>query len=734
MPSGSGKGGGIGARITRASGSNLALSFMCLTREKRAAMSSFYAFCRVVDDVSDNWDSSPEEKRRELAGWREEIKACYLGQPRTDLGRELAQVVQRYLVPPELLFDILDGVGMDVEPGRFATFDELAVYCYRVASAVGLVSINIFEYRNPATRDYAHALGMAFQLTNILRDVFYDLAEYGRIYLPADEMAEYGVSEEDLRAGRMTEGMRGLFKLQAHRAEHYFSKARALLPPEDRSNLEAAEIMTAVYHDLLGKLVRSGFSTPQRTVRLTKWEKMRAVFRARRAVKRPVLMCRPPARVVVLGAGYAGVAAAVALSRAGHQVELLEAKAYTGGRAHSFREARTGLVLDNGQHIFMGCYHACLDLLEHLGVEGKLDRQGGMEVPYRSVRGGATSLKVGGLPAPLHLVQGLWGFGELSHRDRLAIGWMGLWLKLAPAPMPATTVADWLERCGQTPGAVRALWEPLCLAALNEPPDSASARLFHEVLRRSLFGGRSASAIYTARVGLSEVLLPEAERFLRATGGAVRLGEGARALAFDGDRLVRVTTSSGREIEPEAVVSSLPAGALAALLPEGCALREQIAGLPTAPILGVHLFTDRPLIREPFVGILDSPLHWLFARPLPEGAFPERTYHTACVSSAAYAWDKMPAGELLERLREEIEKAVPEARGYEVRHHVIYKSRDATPAARPEVQGRRPGARSGFTNLFLAGDWTDTGLPGTLEGAVWSGFRAAEVFGQSGSG
>ncbi|MFQ3671903.1 MAG: hydroxysqualene dehydroxylase HpnE, partial [Verrucomicrobiia bacterium] len=677
-------------------------------------------------DISDNRSVPLEQKQRELDQWRREIKACYLGQPETDLGRELAQVVQRYLVPPELFFDIISGVEMDLQPRRFPSFQDLALYCYRVASAVGLVSINIFEYRNPRTRDYAHALGMAFQLTNILRDVFYDLREYDRIYLPQDEMEAYGVTEADLRAGHLTDNLRALFKLQAHRAEHYFAKARALLPSEDRPNLEAAEIMTSVYHDLLHKLIRLGFSNPQRTVKLSRPEKIWALCRARRQSKQPAPARRPPSHIVVLGAGYAGVAAAVALSRAGHRVELLEAKAYSGGRAHSFRDAKTGLTLDNGQHIFMGCYTACLELFDQLGVLPKLDCQLGMEVPYRSAARGATSLKVGRGPAPLHLIQALWRFKELSSADRWAIAWMGIRLRIAPPPSPSRTVAAWLTESGQTPGAIRALWEPLCLAALNEPLPSASARLFHEVLRRSLFGGRRASAIYTAKVGLSELLLPEAERFLRATGGSLHLGDGAKTITFDQRRLVQITTSTGRVLEPDAVVSSLPPAALAALLPENSPLRIQITGLPTAPILGVHLFTDRPLIHEPFVGILDSPLHWLFSRPLPADAFPEPTFHTACVSSAAYAWDSLPSAELLSRLRHEIEKVIPESRGFHLRHHVIYKSRDATPAARPEVQPRRPGPTCEFENLFLAGDWTDTGLPGTLEGAVWSGFRAAD--------
>jgi squalene synthase HpnD len=700
---------------------------MCLSVEKRAAMSSFYAFCRVVDDVVDSMESSEESKRSQIAHWREEIKACYLGSPTTQLGRELAQVVQTYLIPPELLFDILDGVEMDITPRRFATFEELSLYCYRVASAVGLVSINIFEYRNPQTREFAHALGMAFQLTNILRDVFHDLEEYGRVYLPQDELRAYGITEDDLKRGEMTPALDALFRLQAHRAEHYFAKAARLIPPEDRANLQAALIMTEVYHDLLRKLQKCGFSRPGRPVKLGKVKKMLAVMRAQRRRRKAPPRLLKPQHIVVAGAGFAGVAAALTLSRQGHRVELLEAKAYSGGRAHSFTEAKTGLVLDNGQHIFMGCYHACLDLMDQLGVRHKLDCQEGMEVPYRSARNGATRLKVGRLPAPLHLLQALLGFKEIGWKDRWAIIGMGVVLRIAPPPSKAATVETWLHASRQTNGAIRALWEPLCLAALNEPISSASARLFHEVLRRSLFGPADGSAVYTSRVGLSQLFMPEAAHFLTATGGSVHIGEGLRSVEFQNDRVARVITSTGREISPDHLISAVPPAALASLLPESSPLRQKVAQLPVAPILGVHLFTDRPLVQEPFVGILDSPLHWIFQRPLPEGTFSEPTWHSACVSSAAYAWEKLPAKDLIDSLRHEIEKALPETRGFVIRHHVIYKSRDATLAARPQIQPLRPGSATPWKNLWLVGDWIDTQLPSTLEGAVWSGQQVGGI-------
>ena len=167
-------------------------------------MSIFYAFCRVVDDVADSTELPIEEKRRQLGEWREEIRRAYLDTPLTPLGREMAQIIRTYLIAPTPLEEILNGMEMDMSITRYPNFALLEQYCYRVASAVGLVSIDIFGCRHPRTRDYAVALGMAFQLTNILRDVKKD-ASFGRIYLPLDELAAFGVTEADIMEGRWSE-------------------------------------------------------------------------------------------------------------------------------------------------------------------------------------------------------------------------------------------------------------------------------------------------------------------------------------------------------------------------------------------------------------------------------------------------------------------------------------------------------------------------------------------------
>ncbi|MDX6765692.1 MAG: hydroxysqualene dehydroxylase HpnE [Candidatus Methylacidiphilales bacterium] len=731
-------------QITRKSGSNLALSFVSLPREKKEAMSVFYAFCRLVDDISDDKTRPVSVKQAELEQWREEIRACYKGQPATAHGRELQNIIRAHLIPPQPFLDIIDGVEMDLTLNRYRTFAELHEYCYRVASAVGLVSIEIFGYTRPAAKEYAVALGLAFQLTNILRDVRYDLVTYGRIYLPLEEMEACGVVEADLLSTEPHAGRTRLYRMQYYRAQHFFHKAARLLPPEDKKSFIAAELMTEVYHRLLAKIRAAGFPNPEKPIRLNKWEKILAVQHARNhgaRVNRTGLV--PPRKVTVWGAGFAGLNAALQAGLHGHIPEVLESKSYAGGRAHSFSDARSGTILDNGQHIFMGCYPSCLELFDLLGVTHKLDRQDAIEVPYLSANG-ASVLKASAAPAPFHLLSALWNFKEFSARDRLAVLGMGLRLRFGGGAGDAETVDHWLNRLGQSPGAIRALWEPLCIAALNEPIASASAPLFETVLRRSIFGNRSASSIYISRVGLSDLLLPEARIFLESIGGSLHLGEGVQSVRFEGRQVASVTTTRGREITGSVHISALPWSALRALLPESgpgpAQLAGRIAAIEGAPIIAVHLFTDRQLINQPFVGFLDSPLHWIFDRshqvdpgtaeklsglPGAEGRPVDTVFLSSVVISAAYELAALPTPEFLLRMRAELERLIPEARGMRLLHHVVYKSKDATFAARPGVASARPGPTTDWENLFLAGDWTDTGLPATLEGAAWSGKTAA---------
>jgi phytoene synthase len=258
------------AKITRDSKSNLALAFVALGRKRRDDITIFYAFCRVIDDIADSSNVSAEQKAGELRAWRRWIRESTPGEP--VLAADLRRLYAKYAITPPMLDEIIDGVEMDLGHVRYETFEELRLYCYRVASAVGLVSIEIFGYRNPACRDYAIELGLALQTTNIIRDVDKDLAS-GRIYLPQEDLARFGYSEADLRARRYNDAFVRLMEFQAARAEEFFSRAAALLPREDRRSMVAAEIMASVYHALLRRMKTDRFRVFDKEYGLSKIEK-----------------------------------------------------------------------------------------------------------------------------------------------------------------------------------------------------------------------------------------------------------------------------------------------------------------------------------------------------------------------------------------------------------------------------------------------------------------------------
>jgi phytoene synthase len=253
--------------ITRKSASNLALAFVVLPRARRDAMSALYAFCRKVDDVADE-DSVPVEKRREqLAEWRADIRrACEDQSPQFILNREFQPVIRRYHLPFQLFDELIQGCEMDLDIPRYENFEQLELYCHRVASVVGLLSIEIFGYRNPACRDYAVYLGKALQLTNILRDVRTD-AERGRIYLPLSGLKKFNVSPDEILRHECSERFVHLAASVAGCAKNFYRLARVTLPAEDRRSMVAAELMGSVYWRLLLKLEAQQFNVfgPQPT-------------------------------------------------------------------------------------------------------------------------------------------------------------------------------------------------------------------------------------------------------------------------------------------------------------------------------------------------------------------------------------------------------------------------------------------------------------------------------------
>lgn len=257
-------------KITRASKSNLALAFVSLGAERRRDITTFYAFCRLIDDIADAADLDVEVKQKRLNEWRE-----WLRQPRpseSEIAAGVRDLMKKYPITPEMLEEIIAGVEMDLTIQRYSTFEELRLYCYRVASAVGLVSIEIFGYRNPACQDYAVQLGLALQTTNIIRDVGKDLRA-GRIYLPQEDLARFNYSENELRERHYNERFVQLMEFEAGRARQFFSRAAEVLPKEDRRSMVAAEIMASIYRGLLRRMELDKFRVFEKEYKLNKLEK-----------------------------------------------------------------------------------------------------------------------------------------------------------------------------------------------------------------------------------------------------------------------------------------------------------------------------------------------------------------------------------------------------------------------------------------------------------------------------
>jgi phytoene synthase len=239
-----------------ASGSSFYYSFLFLPRERRQAITALYAFCREVDDAVDEC-SDAGVARMKLAWWRGEVAALYAGHPTHPVTQALATSLTRFALPQEQLNEIIDGMEMDLGTVRYADFKSLHLYCYRVASVVGLLAAEIFGYQDRRTLKYAHDLGLAFQLTNIIRDVGED-ARRGRIYLPQDELARFGVTEADILASRSSDGFRALMELQVARARDCYDRALAQLPPVDRRRQVAGLIMAAIYRTTLDEIANDG--------------------------------------------------------------------------------------------------------------------------------------------------------------------------------------------------------------------------------------------------------------------------------------------------------------------------------------------------------------------------------------------------------------------------------------------------------------------------------------------
>ncbi|HET6635482.1 MAG TPA: hydroxysqualene dehydroxylase HpnE [Streptomyces sp.] len=439
---------------------------------------------------------------------------------------------------------------------------------------------------------------------------------------------------------------------------------------------------------------------------------------------------------VVIGGGLAGTTAALRLADAGLRVTLLETRPRLGGLAFSFRrDSPAGeLAVDNGQHVHLRCCSAYQWFLDRIDGASLAPVQPRLDVP---VLDAATRrlgrLRRSNLPVPLHLARGLATYPHLSLAERAAVSRAALALrKLDPADPQLDDVdfAGWLRAHGQSPRAVEALWDLVGLATLNARAPDVSLALAAMVFRTGLLSEPSAADIGVSRVPLGELHDQLAGRALEKAGVRTVLQARARRIVHrphSGDW--RVTVQQGRgpaeDLVAGTVVLAVAHHEAYRLLPDGALPdRGTLRRIGTSPILNVHVVYDRPVLRAPFFATLGSEIQWVFDRTAQSGLTGGGQYLTLSQSAARDVIDE-PVAALRERFLPELARLIPPARAADVRDFFVTRERSATFAPAPGVGRLRPGARTGLPGLYLAGAWTDTGWPATMESAVRSGITAA---------
>ncbi len=432
--------------------------------------------------------------------------------------------------------------------------------------------------------------------------------------------------------------------------------------------------------------------------------------------------------VLVIGGGCAGLAAATRLAERGARVRLIEGRKALGGRSRSWIDGVTGDVEDNGQHLMMGCYEEFLAFVRRTGGIEELRFQDRMEVTLLEPGGRACTFRPGPLPRPFDLLWGLWRMPGISPGDVLAAAAIVRELRRGSVDRSGLSAEEWLISRGLTESARRSFWNPLILATLNLPPGEAPAVLLAEVLGRALLGDKAASRFAFPRRGLGPLVVDPALEYLVQRSCEVLTGAHVNALELGpGGRFIAAICRDGGRHEAGGVVLAVPPEQAAALLAgrSGCFGVAEAAALGSSPIIAIHLWLDRSISDHAMTGLLESPIHWAFNRALLGGA--AEPGYLALVSSAAKELVVQSKEQLLRLALSELRRFFPAARKAEPRRYRILKERRATPRLRPETIGLRPGARTPIPNLMLAGDWTDTGLPATLEGAAGSGHLAAAL-------
>ena len=439
--------------------------------------------------------------------------------------------------------------------------------------------------------------------------------------------------------------------------------------------------------------------------------------------------------VLVIGGGLAGLACAVALAESGVKVRLLEKRPHLGGRATSYT-LPDGSEVDNCQHVTLGCCTNLADFYRRAGADGKIRFYDRLYFADRAGR--RSTIAASMLPPPLHMAPSFVGFGALGLGDKIGIAKALMAIARAggkPPDIDGLTMLDWLHRMRQTSDAIERFWRVVLVSALDEELSRMDARYGIDVFWKAFLGSREGHRVGIPSVPLAELYEGCSEAIVRK-GGEVRLRCGVREIHMRENRFAGVTLEDGSEISADACVAAVPHDVLPGLLP--AAMGEEggpLAGLRhlrTSPITGVHLWFDRVVMKEPFLALLDNTTQWIFNKSLlyahaqTNGDAPAAGQYLQLVISASYDLVPRSRQDIIDLCRRELEEVLPATREAKLEKATVIKEIHATFSPEPGVDQWRPAQKTAIEGLFLAGDWTRTGWPATMEGAVRSGYLAAE--------
>ena len=436
---------------------------------------------------------------------------------------------------------------------------------------------------------------------------------------------------------------------------------------------------------------------------------------------------------LVIGGGLAGIAAAARLAESGWRVTLLEARTSLGGRAFSFVDPGSGIELDNGQHVIVGACHNLIAFFERIGAGDLWHVQPRLNVDVYDHSGRRGKLYGLGGPAPAHLLAGFVTYRHLSLGDkcRAVRGVIAAMLADRRAHgLDTTSFYEWLRAHGQSERCIDNLWNVIIEGTLNDNIRDVSAAMGLMIIQDGLLKGRREINLGYPKAPLGQAVGMPTEGYLSKLGVRTNLGCTVHAIESDADGMVQRAAAGGdRVFSADAYVSAVPFWILPSLIPEGLAEKapfNSLTGLQASPIVNVHLEYDRAVMEGDFCYFLDSPLQWVFNDSLIQGNHLGQDGRRLAVSISA-AWDyiDLPRAVLASRITDEMRAAFPKARNAQLVNLTVVKQRNATFRCTPGAQRFRPGPHTASPNLFLAGEWTDTGWPSTMEGAIISGYNAA---------